>query len=133
LNVTVRRVASLGLDEHLLAGLLGEAGGRDGLIGGARLAVAHVLLGQHALPDGAADDGRENDEEDPSEDRALTVLGAPTTGAGGEVVVHAEQRRSGPEILPGGEPPSIGSVFLSPGARPSAARRGHPAGAARAG
>ena len=113
--VVVRDLAALGLDQYLLARLLREAGGGDRLVGALRLAVAHVLVRQHALADGAADHGGQHDEEDPSENGALPVLRAPAPGAGGEVVLlHAIHPGSGPETLPGGEPPSIGSVVLTP-------------------
>jgi hypothetical protein len=65
---------ALALHEHLLVGLLREAGGGDRLVGGAGLAVAGVLVGQHPLPDGAAEHGGEDDEGDPAEDRALAVV-----------------------------------------------------------
>ena len=128
LRVAVRGLA-LALHEHLLAGLLREACSRDGLVGGARLAVAHVLVRQVVHTDGAADEGGEDDEEDPTEDRALAVLCAPATGAGSEVLFrHATQGRTAPGVLPGGEPASFGAVYLRwcspPTPGPSAARRG---------
>jgi hypothetical protein len=121
------REPALALHEHLLAGLLREAGIRDGLVGSTGLAVAHVLVGEVVDADRTADHGGEDDEEDPAENRALAVLCAPATGAVGEVFLgHATHRRSAPGFLPGGEPPSIGAVVLTPARGPSAARRGSP-------
>ena len=49
----------------------------------------------------------------------LAVVGTPAARAGGEVVLlHVHHRVSGARGLPRGEPASVGSVFLSPGARP---------------
>ena len=102
-----RIARALALHEHLLVGLLREAGGGDRLVGGAGLAVAGVLVGQHPLPDGAAEHGGEDDEGDPAEDRALAVVGAPAARAGGEVVLlHVHHRASGARALLRGEPPS---------------------------
>ncbi len=85
-----RRVCSLavalGLDEHRLRGLLGERVGA-GLVGDARGAVA-LLLGSEGLgADHAADDERDRDEREPSEDGGLAVLCGPAPCAGREVGV----------------------------------------------
>ena len=71
------------------------------------IAAAGVLVGQPPLPDGAPEHGREDDERDPAEDRALAVMGAPAARAGGEVVLrHVHHRASGARALLRGEPPS---------------------------
>ena len=54
---------ALALDEHLLAGLLGEAGGLDDHVAALGLAVALRRLVDVVLADLAAEDGGEDDEQ----------------------------------------------------------------------
>ena len=49
---------ALALDQDLLVCGVGEVGGGDRLVGGLRLAVAVVLVGDRLLPDGACDHHR---------------------------------------------------------------------------
>ena len=76
---------ALALHEHLLAGLVGEACGLDDHVAAHGLAVALRRLVDVVQADLAADDGGEDDEQDPAEDGRLAVLGAPSTGARCEV------------------------------------------------
>ena len=87
---------ALALHEHLLAGLLGEAGGLDDHVAALGLAAARRRLVEVVLADLAADDGGEDDEQDPAEDGGLAVLGAPSTGACCEVArLHLRLLRRG--------------------------------------
>ena len=82
----VTRIAgALALHEHLLARLLGEAGGLDDHVAALGLAAARRRLVEIVLADLAADDDGEDDEQDPAEDGRLAVLGAPSTDARCEV------------------------------------------------
>ena len=87
----VLRVADLqavpALDEHGFTGLVGEVGRLDDAVTALRLAVAHVLVGERLLADGAADHGGEDHEQEPSGDGLLAVLRAPSAGAGREAAV----------------------------------------------
>ena len=76
---------ALALDEHLLAGLLGEARGLDDHVAALGLAAAGRRLVEVVLADLAADHDGEDDEHDPSEDGRPAVLGAPTTNSCGDV------------------------------------------------
>ena len=76
---------ALALDEHLLAGLLGEARGRDEHVAALGLAAARRGLVDLVLADPPADDGGEDDEHDPAEDGRLAVLRAPSTGSCREI------------------------------------------------
>ena len=75
-------VRALALHEHLLAGPVGEARGRDDLLAALGLAAPPRRVVEIVLADLAADDGGEDDEQDPAEDGRLAVLGAPSTCAG---------------------------------------------------
>ncbi len=83
--VTCGSSAALALDQHQLARLVGEAGGRDDHVAALGLAAARRRLVDLVQADPAADDGGEDDEQDPAEDRGLAVLRAPATGSGGEI------------------------------------------------
>jgi hypothetical protein len=76
-----RLPVALGLDEHLLVGLLREVGGGDLAIGGARLPVTGVLVLDRLRADRAAEHECDHDEREPSEDGGLAVAGAPVAGA----------------------------------------------------
>ena len=76
---------ALALHEHLLAGLVGEARGLDDHVAAHGLAVALRRLVDVVQADLAADDGGEDDEQDPAEDGRLAVLRAPSTGARCEI------------------------------------------------
>jgi hypothetical protein len=78
-------VGALALDEHLLLGLLREAGGLDDHVAALGLAAAGRRFLEVVLADLAADHDGEDDEHDPSEDRCLPMLGAPTTDTCGEI------------------------------------------------
>jgi hypothetical protein len=79
-----RRVAgadvAAALDEHLLVGPVGEAGGGDRPVGDLGLPVALVLDGERAGPDRAAEEGGGEDEGEPPEDGPPAVPGAPGAG-----------------------------------------------------
>ena len=76
----------LALDEHGLAGLVGEAGGLDDLVAALGLAVAGVLVGERLVPDHPAEHGGEDHEGEPAEDGLLAVLRAPAAGARSETL-----------------------------------------------
>jgi hypothetical protein len=82
---SVRRDRALALHEHLLAGLVGEPRGLDDHVAALGLAVTGGRLVEVVLPHRAAEDGRQDDEQDPAQDGCLAVVGTPSTGAGGEI------------------------------------------------
>jgi hypothetical protein len=92
-----RRPLGLGaLDEHLLAGLLGEAGGLQRHVAALGLAAAPCGLVEVVLADLAADGHGEDDEEDPAEDRRPAVLCTPPADARREVPgLHGRLLRRG--------------------------------------
>ena len=77
---------ALALDEHALADLLREAGVVDDHGAPLGVAVARGGVLQLVLPDLAADHGGEDDEQDPAEDRCLSMRRAPASGARREVL-----------------------------------------------
>ena len=81
----LRVIDALALDQHLLAGLVGETGGRDEHVAPLGLAAAGRRLVDLVQADPSADDGGEHDEQDPAEDGRLAVLRAPSTGSRGEI------------------------------------------------
>ena len=92
----LRIAGALALHEHLLARLLGEAGGLDDHVAALGLAAAGRRLVEVVLADLAADDDGEDDEQDPADDGRLAVLGAPSTDARCEVLrLHRRLLRSG--------------------------------------
>ena len=76
---------ALALDQHLLAGLVGEPGGRDDHVAALGLAAARLGVVDRVQPDPPADDGGEHDEQDPADDGQLAVLRAPSTGSRREI------------------------------------------------
>jgi hypothetical protein len=76
---------ALALHEHLLAGLVGEACSLDDHVATLGLAIARRRLVDVVLADLAAEDGSEDDEQDPAKDGRLAVLRAPSTGSRREI------------------------------------------------
>ena len=97
----------LALDQDALVRLVGEVG-VDGLVGAAGLPGPVVLVGKRLGPDRAADEDCQDHEGEPSEDRLLSVLGAPSTGARSEVVSAVAVGRVGHDV----------AVCVAAGARP---------------
>ncbi len=104
---------ALALDEHALADRLGEARVVDDHRAALGLAVAARRLLEVLLADLAADEGGEDDEEDPADDGRLAVGGTPSAGACREVArLHGAPGKgfegdrcslpAGPASLPGG-------------------------------
>ena len=88
------------LDEHLLAGMFGEAR-RDDLLGAPALAGPEILVTLVVDPGGAADHHRGDDEGEPPEDRRLAVGGAPPPSASCEVAVVPHDRDRTPATARG--------------------------------
>jgi hypothetical protein len=134
--------AVLALDEHGLGRDLGEAGGLDDLVAALGLSVAHVLVGELLLADHPAEDGREDHEGEPAEDRLLAMLRAPPAGARSEVAgLHVVGRLLGRgrdvpgnvSELPAAGPPGLRGLPVSCGAASLTGRWGWPRACVRAG
>jgi hypothetical protein len=95
----LRIIRALALDEHLLARLIREPGGRDEHVAPLGLAAARRRLVDLVQPDPSADDGGEHDEQDPAEDGRLAMLRAPSTGSRGEITGLIQR----PVLLQGAE------------------------------
>jgi hypothetical protein len=77
---------ALALHQHLLPGLLGEAGGLDDHVAALGLAITRRRLVEVVLADLAADRDGEDDEQDPPENGGPAVPGAPAADARCEVL-----------------------------------------------
>ena len=118
----VRSNRAAALNQHMLVGLVGEVGLRDRAVGGARLAVALVLVGDLLLADRAAEHERDDDEGQPSEDGGLSMPRAPAGRARRKVSGwHAMNLAPPPARDEGRDPVSTGGDFPTAGGE--AARR----------
>ena len=80
-RVAHRHAGLGGLQQHLLAGAIAEAGVGEDLVGLTRLADPEVLVGDVLRAHGGADEHTGDDDRDPSEDRDPAVLGTPASSA----------------------------------------------------
>src|SRR5829696_4875368 len=82
---------ALGLDEHLLAGLVGVVGRVDDHVRSLRLAVAGSRRVELAHADIAAAQCGQDDEEQPPEDGLARMLCAPPAGARSEIALGVQR------------------------------------------